>query len=434
MSLKVEETEEKVDHVSRIREQCVNCFKGPNLIKTIVVMACLIIVVYQIITCIQKLTNIPVTTHTHFDFNKTIAYPSVTFCREPPYKHAKLQEYGLSSHPRYTSTWRDFNFSAISLDQLWDEITYNADDFFVQYGLDSLRDNVELTPSMGFVNGRCYTLTPRIKDTQATKARGYSITLQHTQEDITSSTSISPPGYHVYVHFEKEPYTEVEVYNGGLVDYLYVNTGETLDVKLSVNEYVMISDDLNPCSTEPAYSANYCTAMYVWEEVGRQVNCSGPWMNISLQRCDNFRDMRSLISAYIDKYINHACEICPRICRSLLYSAFVVDRQKFYTWDAQTNVWASTTSVANLQTQVYIHFNNMMVSVFEEKYNYDWNVFLSDLGGSVGFLLGLSVIGLIGILGNMWSNMLRPLLCASAPNPPPLSVEVTPRKSRPYSY
>lgn len=25
----------------------------------------------------------------------------------------------------------------------------------------------------------------------------------------------------------------------------------------------------------------------------------------------------------------------------------------------------------------------MMVSVYEERYNYDWNVFLSDLGGSV---------------------------------------------------
>ncbi|CAH4028631.1 unnamed protein product [Pieris brassicae] len=112
--------------------------------------------------------------------------------------------------------------------------------------------------------------------------------------------------------------------------------------------------------------------------------------------------MRRLISAYINKYINHTCESCPRICRSLLYSAFVVDRQKFYTWDAQTKVWATATSLANLQTQ--------------------------------GFLLGLSVIGLIGILGNVWSNMLRPLLCASSAVPPPLSVEVTPRKTRPYSY
>lgn len=29
---------------------------------------------------------------------------------------------------------------------------------------------------------------------------------------------------------------------------------------------------------------------------------------------------------------------------------------------------------------------------------YDWSVFLSDLGSSLGFLLGLSVLGIIGIV------------------------------------
>ncbi|CAK1554521.1 unnamed protein product [Leptosia nina] len=424
--------EEKVDHVARIRQQCVDCFKGPNLFKTIVVLVCITIVVYQVISCIQKLTNIPITTHSHFDFNKTIAYPSVTFCREPPYKTAKLEEYGLSSHPRFTSTWREFDFSKISLDDLWEEITYNQSDFFVQYGLDSNKDNVEVTSTLGFVYGRCFTLTPRRKDTQATKERGYSITLQHTRDDIKTTTSVTPPGYHVFVHYEKEPYTEVEVYNGGLVDYLYMNTGETLDVKLTVNEYAMISDDLTPCTNELNYSANYCTTKYVSDEVSKEANCSGPWMDSTLPRCDNYRSLRSLIAAYIDKYKNHQCDSCPRICRSLLYSAFVADRQKFYFWDSKAKAWSYTATDANLQTQIYIHFNNMMVTVFEEKYNYDWNLFLSDLGGSVGFLLGLSVIGLIGILGNIWSNILRPLICRNRQirTPATISLQGSPLKNR----
>ena len=49
------------------------------------------------------------------------------------------QEYGLYAHPRYTSTWRNFNFSNIPLDELWEKITYNDDDFFVIYGLDKLK-------------------------------------------------------------------------------------------------------------------------------------------------------------------------------------------------------------------------------------------------------------------------------------------------------
>lgn len=34
----------------------------------------------------------------------------------------------------------------------------------------------------------------------------------------------------------------------------------------------------------------------------------------------------------------------------------------------------------------------------EEFHGYDFNQFVSDLGGSLGFLLGLSVLGLIGLL------------------------------------
>jgi len=39
-----------------------------------------------------------------------------------------------------------------------------------------------------------------------------------------------------------------------------------------------------------------------------------------------------------------------------------------------------------------------MVQVAEERLAYDWSLFLSDLGGSLGFLLGLSVLGIIGIV------------------------------------
>lgn len=44
----------------------------------------------QITACVQKLIEIPISTYTHFDFNKTLLYPSVTFCKEPPYKFGKM--------------------------------------------------------------------------------------------------------------------------------------------------------------------------------------------------------------------------------------------------------------------------------------------------------------------------------------------------------
>lgn len=47
--------------------------------------------ILKIVACVRKLIDRPITTYTHFDFNKTIAYPSISFCREPPYKHDVLE-------------------------------------------------------------------------------------------------------------------------------------------------------------------------------------------------------------------------------------------------------------------------------------------------------------------------------------------------------
>ncbi|XP_023954038.1 degenerin-like protein asic-1 [Bicyclus anynana] len=412
MSVKVDDNKE--EPAVSLKQQCVKCFQGTNCIKTIVIVLCVLLVVQQISSCIEKLIDKPITTYTHFDYNKTITYPSVTFCREPPYKPDVLVKYGLYAHPRYTSTWRNFNFSRIPLDQLWEEITYNQDDFFVQYALDNLEENLKITPVMGFLGGRCYSVSPRVWNRKVKTGRefGYSMTLHHYASDLEDPATIVHPGYHVYIHYWREPYTEVEVYNGGLVDYLYMNTGEMVSVKLKVDEYVMISSEDEPCSTAHNYSANACTSQYVSDVVSEMVGCSGPWMKSDLPYCDNYDDMKDLITHYMSLYQHHECPSCPRFCHSLLYNAFVTDRQKNYTWQDQDGHRPVSNTDASLETTIFLHFNNMMVSVYEEKYNYDWNLFVSDLGGSVGFLLGLSVVGLFNIIGYIWIYFIRPFICS----------------------
>ncbi|KAI8436485.1 hypothetical protein MSG28_010044 [Choristoneura fumiferana] len=42
-----------------------------------------------------------------------------------------------------------------------------------------------------------------------------------------------------------------------------------------------------------------CTTNYVSTLVGEAAGCSGPWMTSDLPRCDNYNDMRNLITTYI---------------------------------------------------------------------------------------------------------------------------------------
>lgn len=58
------------------------------------------------------------------------------------------------------------------------------------------------------------------------------------------------------------------------------------------------------------------------------------------------------------------------------------------------------------RSQVSMYYTSKMVSVIEERVGYDLSQFVADMGGSLGFLLGLSVIGLIKVFEKVMS-----LLC-----------------------
>jgi Amiloride-sensitive sodium channel len=57
---------------------------------------------------------------------------------------------------------------------------------------------------------------------------------------------------------------------------------------------------------------------------------------------------------------------------------------------------------------MYIYYTSKMVTNIDELPGYDWSQFVADMGGSVGFLLGLSIIAVIvvleKILGHLFLN------------------------------
>lgn len=52
----------------------------------------------------------------------------------------------------------------------------------------------------------------------------------------------------------------------------------------------------------------------------------------------------------------------------------------------------------NSYSKLNLYFTTKMVNIIEEMTTYDLNNFLADLGGSLGFLLGLSVLGVIDLM------------------------------------
>lgn len=64
--------------------------------------------------------------------------------------------------------------------------------------------DVELSSSLHFNYGRCYTLKPLSQTKGAWKDYGYSILLKH---DTLASTSNVLPGWHLFIHEPSEPFS-----------------------------------------------------------------------------------------------------------------------------------------------------------------------------------------------------------------------------------
>lgn len=76
---------------------------------------------------------------------------------------------------------------------------------------------------------------------------------------------------------------------------------------------------------------------------------------------------------------------CIPNCRYKKYDVEVVER------NAQRIIW----SPSNFTHTFLFQMKQAMVEVHEEKYFYDTNSFVGDVGGFLGLLLGLSVIDLV---------------------------------------
>ncbi|PNF24929.1 hypothetical protein B7P43_G10145 [Cryptotermes secundus] len=123
----------------------------------------------------------------------------------------------------------------------------------------------------------------------------------------------------------------------------------------------------------------------------KKIGCTGPWIpevDVDVPLCNEYEMLKNLLKDYIN---NLTCEPpccnCIRPCHSLQFVPYIVKRQPM-----------ETTEPNHRFSQLYLFYNSRMVQVAEERLAYDWSLFLSDLGGSLGFLLGLSVLGIIGIV------------------------------------
>ncbi|XP_039951083.1 acid-sensing ion channel 4-A isoform X2 [Bactrocera neohumeralis] len=367
-----------------------------KLIRYLVLFVCSVIVIVQLSECFTKLNSPPISTHSYFSLNDTVEMPAVTICREPPYKEDVLNSMsgGICPHPKYITCWNNFPFNDLELDDFFMNSTFDLEETILgeQYGLDGLTKNLEIKTSLHFYMGRCYTLNPKIELKRTTRTSGYSLMLTH---HIIPGSSMEMmleknPGWHVYIHDHRHEFTELNVKGAARSEYIFAEIDEEIEIKLQSQQFRNIESKETPCSATLSYSDMKCAELCVFDDLATKTNCTGPWMTGILQQpCDNSKSMRALIKDYGIYYESDddiECD-CKRPCNARIYSTFIQSRKQLNSGQQYTQVW--------------IYYSTKLVSMVEERLSYDTTQFIADIGGSLGFLLGLSVLGLIGILEHL---------------------------------
>lgn len=237
----------------------------------------------------------------------------------------------------------------------------------------------------------------------------------------------------------------------GRVEYMFVSVGEEIEIKLTAQHLRMLPSLNNKCSNDLQNSAVQCEERCYWRWATQNSKCRGPWMpDIKLPLCNDYDHLRQLITDYrkwvmkwfcssiatdfywyrkwfmmnfsVSGFDKSTCN-CKEPCNSIIYSSYIMSRGSFMHQmkpSSQVYLYYTTKMVAvsNFPNSFLSVDNKWMkycnrvsmclwweFQIVEERPGYDGSQFLADIGGSLGFLLGLSVLGFIGILEKVWKYL-----------------------------
>ncbi|EEB18683.1 conserved hypothetical protein [Pediculus humanus corporis] len=355
-------------------------------IKWVVVGICLLIVYIQLVECCYKLKNPPITSHSILSLNDSLFYPAVTICREPPYNKEVFPKFNfpvdhIGSFP-YSSFWKNYPYDIYNISDFWNEAVYDQS-VLSSCGLD--RKNVNITSSLHLKNGMCHTIKPIFPVQSVGRRSGYSLFLTHDLQDYKPLVD-EEPGWKIYIHEPREKFSENINLMSSRQDHVFVPVGEITEVSIDAYQFNVLRN----CSDEENYSVTECEEnCTINEDIKPNVPCTGPWFpNLDKRLCNNYEEMRTLLKAAFGiKYKN----CCKKNCKTTHYKLFVVKR-------------TPCPEERKLSSTAIIYFSSKTVITLEERYSYNWSDFLGEIGGTVGFLLGLSIIGAIDIISDAFKN------------------------------
>ena len=396
----------------------------------------------QLADCLNKLSNPPIVTQTQIKNFDYMSYPAVTFC----YKNTKGQGYDdiilmeqfnfsspyywidFSSGTYENYPWHTFPFGNISVAEVWELSTYNFVDlthFGGKYAtafeseseigprtksrvlvfMESLNQiparyqGVLVSSRFFHDHGQCYTVKPPAEGDKPVpgEQHGYQMYFLLIQGKPNRTQLIAPGGFDIFIHDEDHWWSENPLMNRG--ETLHVETGHMAGIQIQNTRYNTLSRPDAECNENRSrddLSYSECIEKCRWRKITSDIPCLTPFMDTgeSLPMCENEDDFLESMDRYrqwTDRWTRESCvKECKPDCKIKIYRAQLVKKVPLLV--------DSDTEVPEHHCHLHIYYDSGFSEELNETWGYDMTLFIGDFGGSLGFLLGISILSIIEII------------------------------------
>uniref|UniRef100_A0AAR5QAC6 Uncharacterized protein n=1 Tax=Dendroctonus ponderosae TaxID=77166 RepID=A0AAR5QAC6_DENPD len=363
----------------------------------------------QVGQCVHRLIVPPITTYYGFRLNDSMRYPSVTICRRPGFNTDIFPNYGLRRGQSLLNqnVFRNFYFDNFTIKEFLEDTTYDFDDVVNSYAFNGMGMHLaaaEWTLFHTISYGKCFSFTPRETSSTYSISGGWIFSLKHDViERFVDSYGVSQYGFHVYVHDPNEILTSGLEQDDSFLEYIYIEASEDIRLQLRYQEFLRVNTNENPCidpGDQPTYSRSRCLEECYFHQIANSTNCTLPWLWLlpeeTLPQCSNVDQvtlLASLLLSHNRETLMANCS-CPKSCHVTIYTPSIISRTKLNE---------------NQDTRSFIamHYANNLVTEMKELVGYNVTAFIADIGGSLGFLLGLSVVGFIRVIERIVCSIIK---------------------------
>ncbi len=437
------------------------------IVWIVAVGVCAYFMLYQMQQTLDKLNNPPINTQSQILMQEHMDYPAVTFC----YKNADGQGYDMNmlcylnvdgywirtQTGTYSDTrWNNFTFSqTVNVSSVWENATYKFEPPFGVVHPTSARNSysdrrgtysqsdtckevlhaLNMTkywpkrPKVGHIqvlsetlnrvpsiyngviassryfheHGQCYTVEPP-KDGDKPMAgmqNGYRLTFSVEEKD--SFTPMLPGGYDIFIHDKEKWWGENPLmpYRG---ESMHVLTGQETHIQLGETVYHSLNHEDNYCDNRNRdesddVSSSECMEKCRWRSITSDYKCITPFMDTGedYPECDNLDDFMETMDRYrqwTDPVSREKCSvICTQNCTMKIYKAQISKLVPHHNSDDVN--------------EFYIFYPSGVLEELSEDWGYDMTLFIADFGGSLGFLLGISILSVLEILEGLGLSSYR---------------------------